>query len=99
MAEAIAEPAEGFPEPDAAPGGSGGDVEAEAEEADDMACMAADWLSLLAAGPGGLGPAQAGIAGLAAAVAVCCCTRCAPVHAGRWLWCSQLLWRYRDRGL
>lgn len=48
------------------------------EETDYFACMAADWLSLLARGPEGTGACQAAIAGLATAVILCCSTRCCP---------------------
>lgn len=74
MAEAVAEPAVGFPKSDDAAGGA--DAHPTVQEVDDMACMAVDWLSLLAVGPSGVGPTQAAAAGLAAAVALCSCTRC-----------------------
>lgn len=76
LADAIAEPAAGFPQPDST-AASAAD-EAAQQEMDDVACMAADWLGVLAEGPSGAGPVAAGVAGLAAALVVCCCTRCAP---------------------
>lgn len=56
-------------------------VHVTSEEMDSLACMAADWLSLLARGPEGTGACQAATAGLATAVILCCSTRCCPFIA------------------
>ena len=53
---------------------------ADLHAADEAARMAAEWLALLAKGPVGDAPAQAGLAGLAAALLVCSSPRCVCRH-------------------